>query len=74
VPAKSEVHRFAHWLPAGQMREVIDGLLKGLLDKSWSMGLKEPLDLEESGPNPVFVQNQSLMMPIKSVTPNRLAM
>jgi hypothetical protein len=28
VPSKSEVQRFAHWLPAGQMRAVIEGLLK----------------------------------------------
>ena len=28
VPSKSEVQRFAHWLPAGQMRAVIDGLLR----------------------------------------------
>ena len=29
VPSKSEVQRFAHWLPAGEMRSVIDGLLRG---------------------------------------------
>ena len=47
VPSKSELHRFAHWLPADQMREVIDGLLKGAINESQKMGLKEALDLEE---------------------------
>ncbi len=47
VPSKSEVQRFAHWLPAEPMREVIDGLLKGALEKPGKLGLKEALDLEE---------------------------
>jgi hypothetical protein len=46
VPSKSEVQRFAHWLPAGQMREVINGLLKGAVEKPRKLGLKEALDLE----------------------------
>jgi len=47
VPSKSEVQRFAHWLPAGQMRAVIDGLLKAGVEKPRKLGLKEALDLEE---------------------------
>jgi hypothetical protein len=47
VPSKSEVQRFAHWLPAEQMREVIDGLLKGAMEQPGKLGLKEALDLEE---------------------------
>ena len=31
VPSKSELQRFAHWLPAAEMRAVIDGLLRGAL-------------------------------------------
>jgi hypothetical protein len=46
VPSKSEVQRFAHWLPAQQMREVIDGLLKGAVEQPRKLGLKEALDLE----------------------------
>lgn len=47
VPSKSEVQRFAHWLPAEQMRAVIDGLLKGAVEKSQKLGLQEAVDLEE---------------------------
>src|SRR5664280_2832457 len=47
VPSKSEVQRFAHWLPAGQMRAVIDGLLKAAVEKPRKLGLKEALNLEE---------------------------
>ena len=47
VPSKSEVQRFAHWLPAGQMRAVIDGLLKGAVEQPRQLGLQEALDLEE---------------------------
>ena len=47
VPSKSEVQRFAHWLPAEEMRAVIDGLLKGAVEKPGKLGLKEALDLEE---------------------------
>jgi len=46
VPSKSEVQRFAHWLPAEQMRQVIDGLLKGAVEKPRQLDLKEALDLE----------------------------
>jgi hypothetical protein len=47
VPSKSEIQRFAHWLPAGQMRQVIDGLLKAAVEKPQTLGLQEALDLEE---------------------------
>jgi hypothetical protein len=47
VPSKSEVHRFADWLPVESMRQVIDGMLKGALEKPQQLGLKEALDLEE---------------------------
>jgi hypothetical protein len=46
VPSKSEIQRFAHWLPAAEMRHVIDGLLKGAVEKPRQLGLKEALDLE----------------------------
>ena len=46
VPSKSEVQRFAHWLPAEQMREVINGLLKGAVEQPRKLGLREALDLE----------------------------
>ena len=46
VPSKSELQRFAHWLPAGEMRQVIDGLLQRAVEKPRALGLKEPLDLE----------------------------
>jgi len=47
VPSKSEVQRFAHWLPADRMRAVMDGLLKGAIEKSKKLGLREALDVEE---------------------------
>jgi len=46
VPSKSELQRFAHWLSAEQMREIIDGLLRGVLEKPRKLGLKRALDLE----------------------------
>jgi hypothetical protein len=46
VPSKSELQRFAHWLGAGQMRQVLDGLLQGAVDQPRKLGLKEALDLE----------------------------
>lgn len=46
VPSKSEVQRFAHWLPAPEMRAVIDGLLRGALEQPRQLGLQEALDLE----------------------------
>ena len=46
VPSKSELQRFAHWLPARQMRELIDDLLRGAVEKPGKLRLKEALDLE----------------------------
>jgi IS5 family transposase len=47
VPSKSEVQRFAHWLPAGEMRQVIDGLLQGAVERPRQLGLPEALDVAE---------------------------
>jgi len=47
VPSKSELQRFAHWLPAQPMREVMDGLLKGAVEQPRKLGLREALDVEE---------------------------
>lgn len=46
VPSKSELQRFAHWLPAAQMREILDGLLRTAVEQPRPMAMKEPLDLE----------------------------
>jgi hypothetical protein len=46
VPSKSELQRFAHWLPGEQMREVINGLLLSGLTQSGKLELTKPLDLE----------------------------
>src|SRR5574341_983808 len=46
VPSKSELQRFAHWLPAAQMRGILDGLLGTAAEHPRKMALKEPLDLE----------------------------
>jgi len=46
VPSKSEVQRFAHWLPATEMRAVLDGLLQAAVDQPKKLGLAEALDLE----------------------------
>ena len=47
VPSKSELQRFAHWLPAPQMRELINTVLCRALDQPKKLRLREPLDLEE---------------------------
>jgi len=47
VPSKSEVQRFAHWLPEPQMRQLLDRLLKGARQTPEQLALDEPLDLEE---------------------------
>lgn len=47
VPSKSELQRFAHWLPAPQMRKIIDGLLRGAIEQPKSLSLKESLNLED---------------------------
>ena len=41
VPSKSELQRFAHGLPEERIREVIDGLLQGAIQKPKKLGLKE---------------------------------
>jgi hypothetical protein len=46
VPSKSELQRLAHWLPAAEMRGILDGLLRTAVGQPRKMGLKEPLDLE----------------------------
>jgi hypothetical protein len=46
VPSKSEVQRFAHWLPATQMRGILDELLRSAVEQPKKLGLKEALDLE----------------------------
>lgn len=45
VPSKSELHRFAHWLPAREMRPILEGLLRGALEKPGKLRLEEALDL-----------------------------
>jgi hypothetical protein len=47
VPSKSEVQRFAYWLEASEMREILDGLLQEAIERPRKLGLKEALDLEE---------------------------
>ena len=47
VPSKSELQRFAHWLEAAQMRELIQGLSMAGLHRSGSLELAKPLDLED---------------------------
>jgi hypothetical protein len=47
VPSKSEVQRFATWLPADQMRQVLDGLLKTAVEAPCKLKLKEALNLDE---------------------------
>jgi len=59
VPSKSEVQRFAHWLPAEPMRQVLDGLLKGAVETPRKLGLQEALDLEE-----YFLDSTCLKAPI----------
>jgi len=46
VPSKSELQRFAHWLPASQMRAMLDGLLRTAVEHPKKVGWKAPLDLE----------------------------
>lgn len=47
VPSKSEVQRFAQWLPAGQVGEIVQGLLREVSGNHRKLALKEALDLEE---------------------------
>jgi hypothetical protein len=46
VPSKSQLQRFADWLPTDQMRQLIDALLKGAVEKPAKLRLREALDLE----------------------------
>jgi hypothetical protein len=46
VPSESELQRFAHWLDAGQMRQLIERLLRAGLDPDDPLDLKEPVDLD----------------------------
>jgi hypothetical protein len=47
VPSKSELQRFAHWLAAAQMRQMMERLLRAGMDIAGPLDLKEPVDLEE---------------------------
>ena len=47
VPSKSELQRFAHWLDAAQMRQMIERLLRAGMDPAGPLDLREPVDLEE---------------------------
>ena len=42
VPSKSELQRFAHWLEEGQMRPMMERLLRAGMDPAGPMDLKEP--------------------------------
>lgn len=45
LPFSSEVQRFAHWLPATQMRGILDDLLRRAVERPKQLGLKKALDL-----------------------------
>ena len=47
VPSKSELQRFAHWLDAAQMRQMIEGLLLVGMNPAGPLDLTRPVDLEE---------------------------
>jgi hypothetical protein len=47
VPSKSELQRFAHWLDAAQMRQLIEGLLLAGMDPVGPLELTQPVDLAE---------------------------
>lgn len=46
VPSKSELQRFAHWLPEPEIRALVDGLLRAAADTPEQLELQEALDLE----------------------------
>lgn len=46
VPSKSELQRFAHWLPAPKMRSILDGLLRESVEQPAKLALRDALDLE----------------------------
>src|SRR5208282_24029 len=43
VPSKSELQRFAHWLDAAQMRQMMERLLLAGMDPAGPLDLKEPV-------------------------------
>jgi hypothetical protein len=47
VPSKSELQRFAHWLDAAQMRQMIEGLLVAGMDPAGPLDLTQAVSLEE---------------------------
>lgn len=47
VPSKSQLQRYASWLPVEQMREVLNGLLKNAVESPKKLQLKERLDLDD---------------------------
>jgi hypothetical protein len=47
VPSKSELQRFAHWLEAAQMRQMMERLLLAGMDPAGPLDLKEPVNLAE---------------------------
>ena len=47
VPSKSELQRFAHWLDAAQMRQLMERLLRAGMDPAGPLDLKAPVDLED---------------------------
>lgn len=47
VPSKSELQRFAHWLPAEQMNSLVYQLLRGGVEKPGKLRLKEAVNLDE---------------------------
>jgi hypothetical protein len=47
VPSKSELQRFANWLDAAQMRQMVERLLRAGMDPTGPLDLREPVDLEE---------------------------
>lgn len=47
VPSKSELQRYAHWLPAAQMRRIINLLLLGGIEQPERLELREALSLDE---------------------------
>ena len=47
VHSKSELQRFAHWLDAAQMRQMIERLLLAGMDPAGPLDLTEPVDLED---------------------------
>ena len=46
VPSKSELQRYAHWLPAPELRGLLDGLLRRASETPARLELAAPLDLE----------------------------